>query len=97
MIIVSILNNKLCIVLVKNYCTKCFKAKCMVLGVLVFYENQQPCRTFPWRDISNVINHKKQFLIECQIPEDNVQLEFGDPESAKYVWKLCILQVIILR
>lgn len=65
----------------------------IVPGVVVFYDNPPSCRVFPWRDISNVINHKRQFLIECQNPEDNCQLEFGDPESAKYVWKLCILQV----
>lgn len=62
-------------------------------GVLVGYENPPSCRVFPWRDISNVINHKRHFLIECQSEEDNVQLEFTDPESAKYVWKLCVLQV----
>lgn len=59
---------------------------------MVGYENPPSCRAFPWRDISNVINHKRHFLIECQTVDDNVQLEFNDPDSAKYVWKLCVLQ-----
>lgn len=61
-------------------------------GIVVGYENNSSYKFYQWKDISNVINHKKHFGIECQAPEDNVQFEFPDPESAKYVWKLCVLQ-----
>ena len=64
-------------------------------GIIVGQENNTCTKFYQWKDISNVINHKKQFIIECQCPEDNVQFEFGDPELAKYVWKLCVLQVNI--
>lgn len=62
-------------------------------GIVVGYENNSNYKFFQWKDISNVINHKKHFGIECQNSEDNVQFEFADPELAKYVWKLCVLQV----
>lgn len=62
-------------------------------GIIVGQENNSTTKFYQWKDISNVINHKKQFLIECQSPEDNIQFEFADPELAKYVWKLCVLQV----
>ncbi|KAL0275461.1 UNVERIFIED_CONTAM: hypothetical protein PYX00_003298 [Menopon gallinae] len=61
-------------------------------GIIVGYENNSNYKFFQWKDISNVINHKKHFGIECQNSEDNVQFEFADPELAKYVWKLCVLQ-----
>lgn len=62
-------------------------------GIVVGYENNSNFKFYQWKDISNVINHKRHFGIECQAPEDNIQFEFADPESAKYVWKLCVLQV----
>ncbi|KAK6631725.1 hypothetical protein RUM43_013789 [Polyplax serrata] len=61
-------------------------------GIIVGQENNTNTKFYQWKDISNVINHKKQFIIECQSPEDNAQFEFADPELAKYVWKLCVLQ-----
>lgn len=33
------------------------------------------------------------FGIECQRSEENVQFYFDDPEAARYVWKLAVLQV----
>lgn len=33
------------------------------------------------------------FGIECQRSEQNVNLNFDDPEAACYVWKLAVLQV----
>lgn len=62
-------------------------------GIIVGQENNLNTKFYQWRDISNVINHKKHFIIECQSSDDNVQFEFADPELAKYVWKLCVLQV----
>jgi len=37
------------------------------------------------------------FGIECQRSEENVQFYFDDPEAARYVWKLAVLQVQILQ
>lgn len=34
------------------------------------------------------------FGIECQRSEENVNFYFDDPEAARYVWKLAVLQVI---
>lgn len=36
------------------------------------------------------------FGIECQRSEENVQFYFDDPDAARYVWKLAVLQVTIL-
>ena len=46
-----------------------------------------------WKNISNVINHKKIFKIECQVEtEYTKQFTFKESRSAKYVWRLCIAQ-----
>lgn len=48
---------------------------------------------FRWKDISNVINHKKTFRIECQAEgEEPKQFIFTESRNAKYVWRLCIAQ-----
>ena len=39
------------------------------------------------------MNHKRYFGIECQHYEFSVQFVFDEPEAAKYVWKMCVLQV----
>ena len=46
-----------------------------------------------WDDITNLLNQKRMFGIECQRSEENVQFHFDDPEAARYVWKLAVLQV----
>jgi hypothetical protein len=48
---------------------------------------------YRWEDITNVINHKRNFGIECQLPDETVHFQFPDPESAKYVWRMCVHQV----
>lgn len=54
----------------------------------------QNCFTvFRWKDISNVINHKKTFRIECQTEAEYAkQFTFRESRSAKYMWRLCIAQ-----
>jgi tyrosine-protein phosphatase non-receptor type 14/21 len=47
---------------------------------------------FSWRDISNVVNHKRTFNIECTTPENSVGFTLTDAETGRYVWKLCVLQ-----
>lgn len=49
--------------------------------------------SYRWRDISNVINHRKTFRIECQLEgEDPKQFVFTESREAKYIWRLCIAQ-----
>ena len=50
---------------------------------------------YRWDDITNLLNQKRMFGIECQRSEENVQFYFDDPEAARYVWKLAVLQVSI--
>lgn len=37
------------------------------------------------------------FGIECQRSEENVNFYFDDPEAARYVWKLAVLQVLYIN
>ena len=46
-----------------------------------------------WDDITNLLNLRRMFGIECQRSEENVNFYFDDPEAARYVWKLAVLQV----
>lgn len=48
-----------------------------------------------WKDITNVINHKRHFGMECQNAEESAQFQLADVESAKYVWRMCVHQVIV--
>ena len=47
---------------------------------------------YPWRDITNVVNHKKTFNIECTDQQKNLGFNLQDAETGRYVWKLTILQ-----
>ncbi|KAL6441568.1 hypothetical protein ACFW04_003605 [Cataglyphis niger] len=61
-------------------------------GIMVAYSNTQT-QFYRWRDISNVINHKKTFRIECQLEgEEAKQFVFTESRNAKYIWRLCIAQ-----
>lgn len=61
-------------------------------GITVKNEILQCTKFFKWKDITNVVNHKKYFGIECQIPEETVHYQFSDVELAKYVWRMCVHQ-----
>ncbi|XP_043278683.1 tyrosine-protein phosphatase non-receptor type 14 [Venturia canescens] len=64
-----------------------------VNGIMVDHSTTQTTQFYRWKDISNVINHKKTFKIECQSElEDPKQFVFSDSRSAKYMWRLCIAQ-----
>ncbi|XP_023290551.1 tyrosine-protein phosphatase non-receptor type 14 [Orussus abietinus] len=64
-----------------------------VNGIMVGYPTTQTTQFYRWKDISNVINHKKVFRIECQSEvEEAKQFIFGESRNAKYVWRLCIAQ-----
>lgn len=47
---------------------------------------------FSWHDISNVVNHKRTFNIECTMPENSVGFTLSDADTGRYFWKLCVLQ-----
>ena len=49
---------------------------------------------FKWHDITNLVNHKRFFGVECQNYEYSVQFMLDEPDSAKYVWKMCKLNFI---
>ncbi|XP_034943965.1 tyrosine-protein phosphatase non-receptor type 14 [Chelonus insularis] len=62
-------------------------------GIMVGYPSTQTTQFYRWKDISNVINHKKTFRIECQSEHDDAkQFIFRESRSAKYMWRLCIAQ-----
>lgn len=48
--------------------------------------------SYSWHDISNVVNHKRVFNIECTNPEKNVGFTLVDADTGRYFWKLCVLQ-----
>lgn len=45
-----------------------------------------------WHDISNVVNHKRVFNIECTMPEKSVGFTLPDADTGRYFWKMCVLQ-----
>ncbi|XP_055640433.1 tyrosine-protein phosphatase non-receptor type 14 isoform X2 [Toxorhynchites rutilus septentrionalis] len=47
---------------------------------------------YPWRDIKNVLNHKKYFNIECSDPNENVRFTVSDSTTGSYIWRLCAMQ-----
>ena len=47
---------------------------------------------FKWHDITNLVNHKRLFGVECQNYQFSVQFLLDEADSAKYVWKMCVLQ-----
>lgn len=53
---------------------------------------------FRWIDISNVINHKKDFTIESNGTSlIKAEFHFSDTESAKNAWRFCVLQHLFYR
>ena len=57
---------------------------------IVIREGPSP-HFYKWNDITNLVNHKRYFGIECQNYEHSVQFILDEPDSAKYVWKMCKL------
>lgn len=48
--------------------------------------------TFSWHEISNVVNHKRIFNIECTDTQKSVGFTLQDADTGRYFWKLCVLQ-----
>ncbi len=64
-------------------------------GIVIRRGNVQSPQFFVWQDITNLVNHKRYFGIECQNFEFSVQFLLDEPEAAKYVWKMCKIFAII--
>ena len=63
-----------------------------ILGIVVRKGNGQFPKFFKWNEITNLVNHKRYFGVECQSYESSVQFLLDEADSAKYVWKMCVLQ-----
>jgi tyrosine-protein phosphatase non-receptor type 14/21 len=61
-----------------------------VSGVIV--GNSGSHKFYPWREIVNVVNHKRTFNIECTDNSQNVGFTLQDSETGRYIWKLCVNQ-----
>lgn len=61
-------------------------------GIIVSRSNTNHHKFFAWHDISNVVNHKKAFNIECTDPEQSIGFTLADSETGRYVWRICVLQ-----
>lgn len=61
-----------------------------VSGVIV--GNAGSHKFYPWREIVNVVNHKRTFSIECTDSGQNVSFALPDAETGRYIWKLCVNQ-----
>lgn len=61
-----------------------------VSGVIV--GNSGSHKFYPWREIVNVVNHKRTFNIECTDSSQNVGFTLQDAETGRYIWKLCVSQ-----
>ncbi|CAG2058269.1 unnamed protein product [Timema podura] len=61
-------------------------------GIIITYESIQTSKFFRWNDIANVVNHKRGFSIEGQPPYETLNFQFPEPESARYIWSMCINQ-----
>lgn len=69
-----------------------------VLGISVYLvedESMNPngrSKMYLWREISNVLNLKQSFIIECTQQENTCEFTLQDAESGRYFWKLCVLR-----
>lgn len=85
-----------------GYGQECFLAKderdtevligASLTGIVVRKGQGQSPQFFKWNDITNLVNHKRYFGIECQNYEYSVRFVLDEADSAKYVWKMCVLQ-----
>ncbi|XP_039288581.1 tyrosine-protein phosphatase non-receptor type 14 isoform X4 [Nilaparvata lugens] len=61
-------------------------------GIVVASESSQASKFYRWKDITNVINHKRHFGMVCQSQEDSASFTLIDVETAKYIWRMCVHQ-----
>ncbi|CAH0587193.1 unnamed protein product [Chrysodeixis includens] len=61
-------------------------------GIRVLTETSETPHFYRWMDITNVINHKRTFSIECQKQTGSASFNLASPEDGKYVWWSCVQQ-----
>ncbi|CAH0399630.1 unnamed protein product [Chilo suppressalis] len=61
-------------------------------GIRILPENTDTTHFYRWMDITNVINHKRTFSIECCRQNDSASFLLPSPDDGKYVWRMCIQQ-----
>ncbi|KPJ05103.1 Tyrosine-protein phosphatase non-receptor type 14 [Papilio xuthus] len=61
-------------------------------GIRVLTETSDTPTFYRWMDITNVINHKRTFSVECQRPLGSAAFVLPSPEDGKYVWRMCVQQ-----
>ncbi|XP_026319174.1 tyrosine-protein phosphatase non-receptor type 21, partial [Hyposmocoma kahamanoa] len=61
-------------------------------GIRVLADNSDTPHLYRWTDITNVINHKRTFSIECQKQSESASFALASPEDGKYVWRMCVQQ-----
>ncbi|CAG9562290.1 unnamed protein product [Danaus chrysippus] len=60
-------------------------------GVRVLTDTSDTPHYYRWMDITNVINHKRTFSVECQ-QRQSAAFVLPSPEDGKYVWRMCVMQ-----
>ncbi|XP_074654164.1 tyrosine-protein phosphatase non-receptor type 21-like [Tubulanus polymorphus] len=61
-------------------------------GIFVKQISGQSTLYFKWQDIRHLTHNKKTFGIQTALDQQTVNLHMDDPEVAKYVWRMCVLQ-----
>ncbi|XP_032516832.1 tyrosine-protein phosphatase non-receptor type 21 [Danaus plexippus] len=60
-------------------------------GIRVLTDTSDTPHFYRWMDITNVINHKRTFSVECQ-QRESASFVLPSPEDGKYVWRMCVMQ-----
>ncbi|XP_066983162.1 tyrosine-protein phosphatase non-receptor type 14 isoform X1 [Macrobrachium rosenbergii] len=63
-----------------------------LMGIVVKPASGHTQFFYRWNDITNLVNNKRTFGIECQRTDETVHFSFDEPDAAKYVWKMCVKQ-----
>ncbi|ROT73234.1 Tyrosine-protein phosphatase non-receptor type 14 [Penaeus vannamei] len=63
-----------------------------LIGIVVRPASGHTQFFYRWNDITNLVNNKRTFGIECQRTDETVHFTFDEPDAAKYVWKMCVKQ-----
>nr|XP_013189492.1 unnamed protein product [Amyelois transitella] len=63
-----------------------------ITGIKVITDSPDTTRYYRWMDITNVINHKRTFSIECLQQAESASFILWSPEDGKDVWRMCVQQ-----
>ncbi|BES93408.1 tyrosine phosphatase, non-receptor type nt6 [Nesidiocoris tenuis] len=61
-------------------------------GIIISFKDNSPPNFYRWKDITNVVNHKRNFGMELQDPSETPNFQLPDVETAKYIWRMCVHQ-----